>query len=203
MFSENEAFVGRNMYILSSDLNSSVVIERLMFDWTEWKNTTAFFGADGVNFTEGISLDKLLFEHTDTSVVVLPSGRDIRGCGSEREPCLSFWEGMRHFREGIQFREIKINTSVAISDELDLSNSSISPAIPSSPAILLLPLLMSLPQMNAQSMLEKQFILFLSLLRLCSQTSSCSHSPPSTSVCLRLSKHHKRNFFSLRQEQPR
>ncbi|KAH7831780.1 uncharacterized protein MONOS_1932 [Monocercomonoides exilis] len=133
VFSENEAFVGRNVFILSSDLNASVVIERLMFDWTEWKNTTAFFGADEVNFTEGISLDKLLFEHTDTSVVVSSSGRDIRGCGSEREPCLSFWEGMRHFREGVQFREIKINTSAAISDEWDLSNSSISPSVPSSP----------------------------------------------------------------------
>ncbi|KAH7826941.1 uncharacterized protein MONOS_5890 [Monocercomonoides exilis] len=40
---------------------------------------------------------------------------------------------MRHFREGIQFREIKINTSATISDEWDLSNSSISPAVPSSP----------------------------------------------------------------------
>ncbi|KAH7818028.1 uncharacterized protein MONOS_15699 [Monocercomonoides exilis] len=105
-----------------------------MFDWTEWKNTNAFFGADKVNFTEGISLDKLLFEHTDTYVVVSSSGRDIHGCGSEKEPCLSFWEGMRHFREGIQFREIKINTSAAISDEWDLSNSSISPAVPSSPS---------------------------------------------------------------------
>ncbi|KAH7821698.1 uncharacterized protein MONOS_2695 [Monocercomonoides exilis] len=53
---------------------------------------------------EGISLDKLLFEHTDTSVVVSSSGRDIRGCGSETEPY-----------------------------EWDLSNSSISPAVPSSP----------------------------------------------------------------------
>ncbi|KAH7831547.1 uncharacterized protein MONOS_9186 [Monocercomonoides exilis] len=104
-----------------------------MFDWTEWKNTTAFFGADKENFTEGISLDKLLIEHTDTSVVVSSSGRDIHGCGSEREPCLSFWEGMRHFREGIQFREIKTNTSAAISDEWDLSNSSISSVVPSSP----------------------------------------------------------------------
>eukprot|EP00770_Monocercomonoides_exilis_P015498 MONOS_15448.1-p1 / transcript=MONOS_15448.1 / gene=MONOS_15448 / organism=Monocercomonoides_exilis_PA203 / gene_product=unspecified product / transcript_product=unspecified product / location=Mono_scaffold01235:4641-7791(-) / protein_length=1004 / sequence_SO=supercontig / SO=protein_coding / is_pseudo=false len=133
VFSGNEAFVGKNVFILSSDLNASVVIERLMFDWTEWKNKNAFFGADDVNFTEGISLDKLLFEHTDTSVVVSSSGRDIHGCGTEREPCLSFWEGMRHFREGIQFREIKINTSAAISDEWDLSNSSISPAVSSSP----------------------------------------------------------------------
>ncbi|KAH7821214.1 uncharacterized protein MONOS_12864 [Monocercomonoides exilis] len=133
VFSENEAFVGRNVFILSSDLNASVVIERLMFDWTEWKRTNAFFGSDEVNFTEGIFLDKLLFEHTDTSVVVSSSGRDIHGCGSEKEPCLSIWEGMRHFREGVQFREIKINTSAAISDEWDLSNSSISPAVPSSP----------------------------------------------------------------------
>ncbi|KAH7818398.1 uncharacterized protein MONOS_10886 [Monocercomonoides exilis] len=40
---------------------------------------------------------------------------------------------MRHFREGVQFREIKINTSAAISDEWNLSNSSISPDVPSSP----------------------------------------------------------------------
>ncbi|KAH7819137.1 uncharacterized protein MONOS_3295 [Monocercomonoides exilis] len=104
-----------------------------MFDWTEWKNTTAFFGADEVNFTKGISLGKLLFDHTYNSGVVLLSGSDIRRCGSEKEPCLLFWKKMRHFREGIQFREIKINTSATISGEWDLSNSSIRPAIPSSP----------------------------------------------------------------------
>ncbi|KAH7831520.1 uncharacterized protein MONOS_15264 [Monocercomonoides exilis] len=144
-----KAHQGRDMYIVVNDMRrgvnselfvsvrlskeKEVVIERLMFDWTEWKNTTAFFGADKLNFTEGISLEKLLFDHIDTSVVVSSSGRDIHGCGSETEPCMSFWEGMRHFREGIQFREIKTNTSAAISDEWDLSNSSISSVVPSSP----------------------------------------------------------------------
>ncbi|KAH7831422.1 uncharacterized protein MONOS_5392 [Monocercomonoides exilis] len=111
----NRAHQGRDMFIVVNDLRNS------------------FFGADKENITKGISLDKLLFEHTDTSVVVSSSGRDIHGCGLEREPCQSFFEGMRHFREKIQFREIKINTSAAISDEWDLSNSSISPAVPTSP----------------------------------------------------------------------
>ncbi|KAH7823613.1 uncharacterized protein MONOS_9492 [Monocercomonoides exilis] len=75
-----------------------------MFGWTEWKNTTAFFRADEVNFTEGISLDKLLFEHIDNSIIVSSRGRDIRRCVSEKEPY-----------------------------ECALSNSSISPAVPSSP----------------------------------------------------------------------
>ncbi|KAH7822169.1 uncharacterized protein MONOS_4017 [Monocercomonoides exilis] len=89
--------------------------------------------ADYVNFTEGISLDKLRFQYASNSVIIFLDRRDIIGCGSEWIPYQSFIEGMRNFRERIQFREIKINTSAAISEEWDLSNRSISPAVPSSP----------------------------------------------------------------------
>ncbi|KAH7825172.1 uncharacterized protein MONOS_1457 [Monocercomonoides exilis] len=64
----NMAHQGRDMFIVANDLRN------------------AFFGVDEVNFSEGIFLDKLLFEHTDNSIYVSSRGRDIHRSTSSAVP---------------------------------------------------------------------------------------------------------------------
>ncbi|KAH7825892.1 uncharacterized protein MONOS_17434 [Monocercomonoides exilis] len=80
VYSDNEVYDGNNMFTPSSDLNDSVVIERLTFDWTEWKSPNAFFGADEENEGSIDLVPFIVFKKSERIFVSGEKGKNEKDC---------------------------------------------------------------------------------------------------------------------------
>ncbi|KAH7823902.1 putative Protein tyrosine and serine/threonine kinase [Monocercomonoides exilis] len=124
-FAGNCAFEGKDIFVLSTDVNASVVRERFMFQLQNERNesTVDLKGTDDA-LLGGSVVDLLLFliQRKESSIAVSKSGMDILGCGSAEFPCLSFWRGYENIDLEAHDRVIRIDSRGNIRNHYDLSS---------------------------------------------------------------------------------
>ncbi|KAH7830024.1 uncharacterized protein MONOS_17069 [Monocercomonoides exilis] len=124
-FADNLAVEGKDMFVLSTDVNASVVRERFAFQLQNERNESVadLKGTDDV-LLSGSVIDLLVFlvQRKESSILVSRGGMDILGCGSAEFPCLSFWRGYENIDLDAQNRAIRIDTRANIKNHYDLSS---------------------------------------------------------------------------------
>ncbi|KAH7827731.1 uncharacterized protein MONOS_3915 [Monocercomonoides exilis] len=119
-FAENEAFVGKNMFILDSDLNVTVRSETFAIDVEGMEDDQNLFaGSD----EKRINTDLLRFviEYRSERIVVWEKGDDVVRCGSEEDPCETLEMGMRHIERGGERKVVGLKEKIRVEGEHDLS----------------------------------------------------------------------------------
>ncbi|KAH7815782.1 uncharacterized protein MONOS_18281 [Monocercomonoides exilis] len=98
MFSLNNAYIGKDLFVCCGDLNESITPER--FDIILMENgieKVDFAGTDKKLFiSEPIDLLHLLVKYVGDFVFIDEDGIDILGCGKEKLPCRSMNNGFKH-----------------------------------------------------------------------------------------------------------
>ncbi|KAH7831219.1 uncharacterized protein MONOS_3808 [Monocercomonoides exilis] len=116
-FSGCSATVGKNMFVKSSSLVSTVNTERFAFDYSGYSSDeNAFVGEDG-KYGE-MDLRVFLVSLKWVVVSVSTGGHDTLGCGSEKFPCESMKSGIDHIdRSGtVGERKVKVRDEGTIED---------------------------------------------------------------------------------------
>ncbi|KAH7821514.1 uncharacterized protein MONOS_9999 [Monocercomonoides exilis] len=125
VFADNCAFEGKDMFVLSTDVNATVVRDRFAFQLQNGKNENIvdLKGTDDV-LLKGSVVDLLLFliQRKENTIFVSRDGMDILGCGSAEFACLSFWRGYENIDLDAQNRVIRIDTEANIKNHYDLSS---------------------------------------------------------------------------------
>ncbi|KAH7823907.1 uncharacterized protein MONOS_1055 [Monocercomonoides exilis] len=119
-FAGNEAFVGKNMFILDSDLNVTVRSETFAIDVEGMEDDpNAFVGSD----EKRINTDLLRFviEYKSERIVVWEKGDDVVRCGSEEDPCETLEMGMRHMEREGERKVVGVKEKIRVEGEYDLS----------------------------------------------------------------------------------
>ncbi|KAH7826666.1 uncharacterized protein MONOS_10852 [Monocercomonoides exilis] len=119
-FAGNEAFVGKNMFILDSDLNVTVRSETFVIDIEGMEDDpNVFVGND----EKRINTDLLRFviEYMSERIVVWEKGDDVVRCGSEEDPCETLEMGMRHMERGGERKVVRVKEKIRVEGEHDLS----------------------------------------------------------------------------------
>eukprot|EP00770_Monocercomonoides_exilis_P012796 MONOS_12740.1-p1 / transcript=MONOS_12740.1 / gene=MONOS_12740 / organism=Monocercomonoides_exilis_PA203 / gene_product=unspecified product / transcript_product=unspecified product / location=Mono_scaffold00727:11209-17001(-) / protein_length=1930 / sequence_SO=supercontig / SO=protein_coding / is_pseudo=false len=126
-FKNNNAVIGKNMFILGKDFNSSVTTEAFNFDYSSMINDkTLFVGSD--DFHQEKDLFMFLIPYSSFEIFISSDGFDVRRCGSEEEPCQSMWKGMMNTKMEIGKKTIQIEGSTVIQDSFNVSNYQIKKA---------------------------------------------------------------------------
>ncbi|KAH7818183.1 uncharacterized protein MONOS_12822 [Monocercomonoides exilis] len=124
IFDGNEAEYGKNMFILSSDLNQTITIDSFNFDYSSMINDkTLFVGSDSYHSNKDLFM--FLVPYNSFEIFISSSGFDVTRCGSEEEPCFTMWKGMKNMKKEIGAKTIQIEGSTIIQDSYDLSNYQI------------------------------------------------------------------------------
>ncbi|KAH7815086.1 uncharacterized protein MONOS_14032 [Monocercomonoides exilis] len=124
IFEENNAFTGKNAFIISSDLNQTVSELSFAFDYLIFADdSNAFTGSDGRSID--VDLFRYLIWYQSDAVYLSSAGCDVKRCGSEADPCESFWKGMMQVGGEASRKKMIIDRSTIIRDMFDLSNFSI------------------------------------------------------------------------------
>ncbi|KAH7826692.1 uncharacterized protein MONOS_7950 [Monocercomonoides exilis] len=116
-FAENEAFVGKNMFILDSDLNATVRSETFAIDVEEMEDDpNEFVGSD----EKRMSTDLLRFviEYNSERIVVWEKGDDVVRCGSEEDPCETLEMGLKHIERGGERKVVGVKAKIRVEGEL-------------------------------------------------------------------------------------
>ncbi|KAH7830335.1 uncharacterized protein MONOS_10979 [Monocercomonoides exilis] len=125
VFAENCAFEGKDMFVLSTDVNATVVRERFAFQLQNERNESVvdLKGTDDV-LLKGSVADLLLFliQRKENTILVSRGGMDILGCGSAEFGCLSFWRGYENIDLEAPNRVMQIDTGANIKNHFDLSS---------------------------------------------------------------------------------
>ncbi|KAH7825267.1 uncharacterized protein MONOS_5940 [Monocercomonoides exilis] len=119
-FVGNEAFVGKNMFILDSDLNVTVRSETFAIDVEGIEDDqNLFVGSD----EKRISTDLLRFviEYKSERIVVWEKGDDVVRCGSEEDPCETLEMGLKHIERGGEKKVVRVKEKIRVEREHDLS----------------------------------------------------------------------------------
>ncbi|KAH7826709.1 uncharacterized protein MONOS_15505 [Monocercomonoides exilis] len=119
-FAENEAFVGKNMFILDSDLNATVRSETFAIDVEEMEDDpNEFVGSD----EKRMSTDLLRFviEYRSERIVVWEKGDDVVRCGSEEDPCETLEMGLKHIEREGERKVVGVKEKIRVEGEHDLS----------------------------------------------------------------------------------
>ncbi|KAH7826889.1 uncharacterized protein MONOS_11808fu15652 [Monocercomonoides exilis] len=120
-FAGHKAQIGKNMFISAGDLNKSVTLSTLCFDFRKSREDVLLFcGRDLV--WEDTTLLRFLETYTSQTIFVSSGGYDIMRCGSEEDPCRSMWKGMRQMDEAAPQKWIKIADETIVQDSFVLSN---------------------------------------------------------------------------------
>ncbi|KAH7830708.1 uncharacterized protein MONOS_1790 [Monocercomonoides exilis] len=123
-FADNCAFEGKDIFVLSTDVNASVVRQRFAFQLQNERNesTVDLKGTDNV-LLKGSVTDLLLFliQRKEDMILVSRGGMDILGCGSAEFACLSFWRGYENIDLEATNRVIRIDTEANIRNHYNLS----------------------------------------------------------------------------------
>ncbi|KAH7830355.1 uncharacterized protein MONOS_3178 [Monocercomonoides exilis] len=124
-FAENCAFEGKDMFVLSTDVNATVVRERFAFQLQNERNESVvdLKGTDDA-LLGGSVVDLLLFliQRKENTILVSRGGMDILGCGSAEFGCLSFWRGYENIDLEAPNRVMQIDTGANIKNHFDLSS---------------------------------------------------------------------------------
>ncbi|KAH7828702.1 uncharacterized protein MONOS_16624 [Monocercomonoides exilis] len=97
-FENNKAAIGKNVFILEKDSNSSVTTEAFRFDHSSMKeDNNLFVGSD--NFHQEKDLFMFLIPYSSPEIFISSSGFDVARCGSEKEPCFTMWKGMENMEK--------------------------------------------------------------------------------------------------------
>ncbi|KAH7830809.1 uncharacterized protein MONOS_11616 [Monocercomonoides exilis] len=124
IFEENNAFTGKNVFIISSDLNQTVSELSFAFDYSIFADdSNAFSGSDGRSID--VDLFRYLIWYQSDAVYLSSTGCDVKRCGSEADPCESFWKGMMQVDGEASRKKMIIDGSTIIRDIFDLSNFSV------------------------------------------------------------------------------
>eukprot|EP00770_Monocercomonoides_exilis_P004738 MONOS_4715.1-p1 / transcript=MONOS_4715.1 / gene=MONOS_4715 / organism=Monocercomonoides_exilis_PA203 / gene_product=unspecified product / transcript_product=unspecified product / location=Mono_scaffold00128:96627-104027(+) / protein_length=2466 / sequence_SO=supercontig / SO=protein_coding / is_pseudo=false len=117
----NNAAIGKNMFILGKDFNSSVTNESFKFDYSSMINDkTLFVGSD--NFHSNKDLFMFLVPYSSFEIFISSGGFDVARCGSEEEPCFTMWKGMENMKDEEGNKTIQIEGSTVILDSFNVSN---------------------------------------------------------------------------------
>ncbi|KAH7830388.1 uncharacterized protein MONOS_9521 [Monocercomonoides exilis] len=123
-FSNCEARIGKNMFVLAPKLNDCVTVDSFMFDVGNWsEDTNGFVGSDCV-FTE-TDLLRFVILFKGRTVHVAEDGYDVMRCGSVEDPCMSLWQGLMHVEDCEEERMIEIMKKIRMDDRLDVSGIKI------------------------------------------------------------------------------
>eukprot|EP00770_Monocercomonoides_exilis_P001019 MONOS_1012.1-p1 / transcript=MONOS_1012.1 / gene=MONOS_1012 / organism=Monocercomonoides_exilis_PA203 / gene_product=unspecified product / transcript_product=unspecified product / location=Mono_scaffold00017:27600-40293(-) / protein_length=4103 / sequence_SO=supercontig / SO=protein_coding / is_pseudo=false len=115
VFEGNEAWKGKNVYLECADLNGSVNEETFVFEFGEMeKDSNLFVGSDGIH--KDTDLFRFLVGYENWMVHVSWSGHDVKRCGSEADPCHTFWKGMGQVEAGQGKRKMVIGEKSEIRD---------------------------------------------------------------------------------------
>ncbi|KAH7824820.1 putative Protein tyrosine and serine/threonine kinase [Monocercomonoides exilis] len=119
-FAGNEAFVGKNMFILDSDLNVTARSETFVIDIEGMEDDpNLFVGSD----EKRINTDLLRFviEYKSERIVVWEKGDDVVRCGSEEDPCETLEMGLKHIERGGERKVVRVKEKIRVEGEYDLS----------------------------------------------------------------------------------
>ncbi|KAH7830360.1 uncharacterized protein MONOS_3173 [Monocercomonoides exilis] len=127
-FESNKATIGKNMFILGKDFNSSVTNETFAFDYPSMKDdNNLFVGSD--DFHQEKDLFMFLVPYSSFEIFISSEGFDVVRCGSEEEPCFTMWKGMKNVKKEIGNKTIQIEGSTIIRDSFNVSNYQIKKAV--------------------------------------------------------------------------
>ncbi|KAH7826393.1 uncharacterized protein MONOS_14095 [Monocercomonoides exilis] len=121
VFDQNEAWLGRNVFIVDCDLNESVNQDAFRFNYGSGEGDTdgnMFVGSDS-KFAE-TDLLRFLVSYKGWEVYVGKEGFDVARCGRQEEPCNSFWKGMEQLKSEGESRFMFVSGETVIRDEYDL-----------------------------------------------------------------------------------
>ncbi|KAH7832240.1 uncharacterized protein MONOS_10967 [Monocercomonoides exilis] len=119
-FDGNDAFFGKNMFILDSDLNVTARSETFAIDVEGMENDpNLFVGSD----EKRINTDLLRFiiEYRSERIVVWERGDDVVRCGSEEDPCETLEMGLKHIERGKERKVVRVKEKIRVEEEHDLS----------------------------------------------------------------------------------
>ncbi|KAH7819220.1 uncharacterized protein MONOS_6176 [Monocercomonoides exilis] len=123
-FENNKAAIGKNVFILGKDFNSSVTNESFNFNYSSMTNDgNLFVGSD--NFHSNKDLFMFLITYSSFEIFISSDGFDVARCGSEEEPCFTMWKGMDNMKKGDEMKTIQIKGSAIIRDSFNMSNNRI------------------------------------------------------------------------------
>ncbi|KAH7823557.1 uncharacterized protein MONOS_9446 [Monocercomonoides exilis] len=122
-FENNNAAIGKNMFIKGKDFNTSMTNESFAFDYSSMKDDNLFVGSD--NFHSNKDLFMFLIPFSSTEIFISSNGFDVARCGSEEEPCFTMWKGMMNMKKEIGKKTIQIEGSTFIRDSFNVSNYQI------------------------------------------------------------------------------
>eukprot|EP00770_Monocercomonoides_exilis_P011693 MONOS_11637.1-p1 / transcript=MONOS_11637.1 / gene=MONOS_11637 / organism=Monocercomonoides_exilis_PA203 / gene_product=unspecified product / transcript_product=unspecified product / location=Mono_scaffold00595:34590-38690(-) / protein_length=1366 / sequence_SO=supercontig / SO=protein_coding / is_pseudo=false len=124
---ENNAVMGKNVFILGKDFNYSVTNESFKFDYSSMINDgNVFVGSD--DFHQEKDLFIFLVTYSSFEIFISSNGFDVARCGSEEEPCFTMWKGMMNMKREIGKKTIQIEGSTDIRDSFSMSNYQIKKA---------------------------------------------------------------------------
>eukprot|EP00770_Monocercomonoides_exilis_P015514 MONOS_15464.1-p1 / transcript=MONOS_15464.1 / gene=MONOS_15464 / organism=Monocercomonoides_exilis_PA203 / gene_product=unspecified product / transcript_product=unspecified product / location=Mono_scaffold01239:10211-12578(+) / protein_length=763 / sequence_SO=supercontig / SO=protein_coding / is_pseudo=false len=123
-FANNNAAIGKNVFILGKDFNSSVTNTSFNFDYSSMINDkTLFVGSDSYHSNKDLFM--FLVPYSSFEIFISSEGFDVARCGSEEEPCLTMWKGMKNMKKEIGTKTIQIEGSILIRDSFNVSNYQI------------------------------------------------------------------------------
>ncbi|KAH7832048.1 uncharacterized protein MONOS_398 [Monocercomonoides exilis] len=124
VFDGNGAEYGKNIFILSKDLNCSVTNDTFKFDYSSMINDkTLFVGSDSYHSDKDLFM--FLVPYSSIEIFISSNGFDVARCGSEEEPCFTMWKGMMNMKKEIGRKTIQIEGSTIIRDSFNVSNYQI------------------------------------------------------------------------------
>ncbi|KAH7824412.1 uncharacterized protein MONOS_2314 [Monocercomonoides exilis] len=126
-FENNNATIGKNMFILGKDFNRSVTTNTFRFDYPSMiDDKTLFVGSD--DYHQEKDLFMFLIPFSSFEIFISSCGFDVARCGSEEDPCFTMWKGMENMKREIGNKTIQIEGSTIIQDSFSMSNCQIKKA---------------------------------------------------------------------------
>ncbi|KAH7823551.1 uncharacterized protein MONOS_9436 [Monocercomonoides exilis] len=127
-FENNNAAIGKNVFILGKDFNFSVTNDTFKFDYSSMINDgNVFVGSD--DFHQEKDLFMFLIPYSSFEIFISSDGFDVARCGSEEEPCKTMWKGMENMKKEIGKKTIQIEGSTFIQDSFNMSNYQIKKSV--------------------------------------------------------------------------
>eukprot|EP00770_Monocercomonoides_exilis_P014921 MONOS_14867.1-p1 / transcript=MONOS_14867.1 / gene=MONOS_14867 / organism=Monocercomonoides_exilis_PA203 / gene_product=unspecified product / transcript_product=unspecified product / location=Mono_scaffold01089:12442-17170(-) / protein_length=1553 / sequence_SO=supercontig / SO=protein_coding / is_pseudo=false len=120
-FDKNRAEIGKNMFILAADLNSTVREDTFRFDYESMKEDGLLFvGSDNIHADKDLFM--FLVPYNSFEIFISSNGFDVERCGSKEEPCRTLWKGMKNMKDGEEMKTIQIEGSTIIQDSFNASS---------------------------------------------------------------------------------
>ncbi|KAH7827541.1 uncharacterized protein MONOS_2982 [Monocercomonoides exilis] len=124
-FRNNKAWKGKNIFVLCSNLNKTVNAETFVFGDEGFEDDESLYcGTDA--FHTDTDLLRFLVTYSSSIVHISSRGFDVKRCGSKKDPCQTFIEGMKHFNAEEINKKMTIEGCIPFRNGFDLSGFCIS-----------------------------------------------------------------------------